>query len=154
MKRELDNLKEYVVSKSNEDAKRPLIYPFFKRLFGKKFKVESDAEGADGYVEGRLLVELKTKNEDWLKGLYQGLHYHKLGLSFANICVISHKFIGLWTLNNLPKKVTNLAYGADSQVRPSGMGRINANKTRKAEARETLGTTTYLVEKSDFSDLF
>ena len=40
--------------------------------YGKQFKVESDAEGADGYVEGKLLVELKTHTEDWLKGLYQG----------------------------------------------------------------------------------
>ena len=50
MKTELNNLKEYLLSKSSEDAKRPLVYPFFKKLFGKNFKVESDAEGADGYL--------------------------------------------------------------------------------------------------------
>ncbi len=48
MKVELNNLKEFILSESSEDAKRPLIYPFFKKLFGKKFKVESDVEGADG----------------------------------------------------------------------------------------------------------
>jgi len=154
MKTELSNLKEYLKSESSEDAKRPLVYPFFTKIFGKKFKVESDAEGADGYIEGKLLVEHKTRREDWLKGLYQGLHYHKLGLSFPNICVICREFIGLWSLNSLPKKVIDLAYGADSQIRPSAMGRINANKTRKAEALETLGAATYLVDKSDFSALF
>ena len=35
MERELNNLKEYLLSKSSEDAKRPLVYPFFKKLFGK-----------------------------------------------------------------------------------------------------------------------
>jgi hypothetical protein len=36
-------------------------------------------------VEGKLLVELKTKSEDWLKGFYQGLHYRKLVLTFPNM---------------------------------------------------------------------
>jgi len=154
MKRELSNLKEYLLSESSEDAKRPLVYPFFQKLFGKDFKVESDAEGADGYVEGKLLVELKTKNEDWLKGLYQGLHYQKFGLSFPNVCVISYQFIGLWKLSDLPQKALGLAYDADSQIRPSEMGRINANKTSKVEAVEVLRANTYSLEKGDFSGLF
>ncbi|MBM3240022.1 hypothetical protein FJZ31_27360 [Candidatus Poribacteria bacterium] len=154
MEREVSNLKEYLLSESSEDAKRPLVYPFFKKLFGQDFKVESDAEGADGYVEGKLLVELKTKNEDWLKGLYQGLHYQKLGLSFPNVCVISHQFIGLWKLSNLPQKALDLAYDADSQIRPSEMSRINANKTSKVEAVEILRANTYLLEKCDFNGLF
>lgn len=154
MKRELDNLKEYLMSKRSEDAKRPLAYSFFEEVFRKKFRIESDAEGADGYVEGMLLVEFKTRTEDWLKGLYQGLHYQKLGLSFPNICVISQQFIGLWALNRLPEKVLSLAYEADSQIPPSRMGRINANKTTKSEAREILDTTIYLLQPPDFGELF
>jgi hypothetical protein len=154
MKSEVNSLKEYLLSTSSEDAKRPLVYPFFRKLFGKAFKVESDAEGADGYVEGKFIVELKTKNEDWLRGLYQALHYYKLGLSFPNVCVITHKFIGLWQLNRLPQKVMNLAHEADSQIRPSEMGRINANKTTKAEKRDILRASNYLLQKTDFRELF
>lgn len=154
MSQELIHLKDYLMSIGSEDSKRPLIYPFFKKLFGKNFKIESDAQGADGYIEGKLLVELKSKNEDWLNGLYQGLHYQKLGLSFPNICVISHQFIGLWKLTNIPKVVFNRASDSDSQIAPSEMGRRNSNKTPKAEARETLTANTYLLQKSDFSGLF
>lgn len=38
---ELESFKEYLRSPDNEDAKRPLIYPLFKKLFPDKFKIES-----------------------------------------------------------------------------------------------------------------
>jgi len=154
MNRDTVGLREFLLSPKSEDAKRPLVYPLFRSMFGKEFRVESDAQGADGYVEGRLLVELKTKNEDWLSGLYQGLHYQKQGLSFPNICVISHKFLGLWRVNDLPRSALNLARDADSQVRPSDMGRINANKTGKADAASILKAHMCLLKKDDFGGLF
>lgn len=43
---EIKQLKKYLYSESNEDAKRPLLYPFFKKLNPDKFKIESDACGA------------------------------------------------------------------------------------------------------------
>jgi hypothetical protein len=48
---ELRKLKEYLISDSNEDAKRPLLYPLFQKLNKEKFKIESDACGADVYIE-------------------------------------------------------------------------------------------------------
>jgi len=154
MKRELENFKEYLISDSSEDAKRIYAYPYFTKLFGKDFKTESDAAGADGYVEGKLLVELKTKSEDWQKGLYQGLHYRKLGLTFPNILVISKQFIGLWKLNDLPPKCLKIADESDSQIRPSQIGVTNANKTSKSLATEILKASTYRLTKSDFGGLF
>ena len=59
--KELNGLRKYLKNPSNEDAKRPLIYPLFKKLFTNDFKIESDAAGADTYIEGKLVVELKTK---------------------------------------------------------------------------------------------
>ncbi len=109
MNKELAELEKYVILSSNEDAKRKHAYAYFTKLFGKGFKTESDAAGADGYIEGKLLVELKSKNEDWLSGLYQGLHYRKLGLTSPHVTVISKHFIGLWNLNKLPKKCLQLA---------------------------------------------
>ena len=152
MKTELKDLKEFLTSSSSEDAKRHLIYPFFKKLFGNKFKAESDAEGADGYVEGKLLIELKTKNADWLKGLYQGLHYQKLGLSFPNICVVSYNFVGLWNLEKIPQEVLDIAYGSDSQISPSVIGQRNARKTNSAIAGKTLDRCFFLLIKRDFTD--
>ena len=58
---ELQQLRDYLLSNKNEDAKRPLLYPLFQKLFRDKFKIESDANGADVYVEGKLIVESKTE---------------------------------------------------------------------------------------------
>lgn len=52
---ELIKFKQYLKSESNEDAKHPLLYPLFKKLFGEKLKIESDACGVDLYVEGKLI---------------------------------------------------------------------------------------------------
>jgi len=153
MKKELTDLRECLLNGKNEDANRPLAYSFFRGLFGKKFKVESDASGADGYVEGRLLVELKTESKDWLKGFYQGLHYQKLGLSFPNICVLANRFVGLWKVSGLPQEALKLAAEADSQRSPNEIGRINANKTSKAIAARILNANTYLICKDDFAPL-
>jgi hypothetical protein len=49
---ELEKLKEYLRSTDNEDAKRPLLYPLFQKLFKDKFKIESNVYGADIYVAG------------------------------------------------------------------------------------------------------
>ena len=153
MKRELADLKECLLNGRNEDANRPLVYSFFRGLFGKDFLVESDAQAADGYVEGKLLVELKSSNRDWLKGLYQGLHYQKLGLSFPNICVIADHFVGLWKVKDLPKKVLELAGKADSQLPPNKIGRINSNKTDKTTRLAALTASAFLIEAVDFREL-
>lgn len=154
MKKELEHLEKYVTSISNEDAKRKHAYAYFSKLFGKDFKTESDVSGADGYVAGKVIIELKSKNQDWLKGLYQALHYRKLGLTFPNIVILSYKFIGLWRWNDLPEKCLKLADESDSQISPNQMGVINANKTTNAEATEILRAHAYLLEKGDFEGLF
>ncbi len=40
---ELESLKQYLRSSENEDAKRQLLYPLFKKLYGDKMKIESAA---------------------------------------------------------------------------------------------------------------
>ncbi|WP_396149620.1 hypothetical protein [Flavobacterium sp.] len=76
---ELRSLQKYIESNENEDAKRQLLYPLFTKLFKDKFKIESaqNTHGADGYVEGQLIVEAKTNFTQWLDGFYQALHYKK-----------------------------------------------------------------------------
>ncbi len=151
---ELQGIRKYITSDLNEDAKRPLIYPLFKKLFADKFKIESDAEGADTYIKGELLVELKSKYEQWLEGFYQALHYSKKGLSFTTICVITKNFIGLWKFNDLPDFVRKLVVAADAQKAPNEIGNINARKTTKSEAIQILKAAFFRINIREYDDLF
>ena len=100
---ELKKLKSYLLSESSENAKRPLLYPLFQKLFKDKFIIESDACGADIYIEGKIIVESKTHYSDWIDGFYQALHYHKkYGLVYSIVCVIAERFVGIWRVNKLP----------------------------------------------------
>jgi hypothetical protein len=99
--KELDHLKEYLLNPGTEKAKDHLVFPLFKKLFGSKFKKESDAVGADIYIEGKLLVELKSDYDDYLKGFYQALHYAKLGLTFSAVCVIVKRFVAVWKVSGI-----------------------------------------------------
>jgi len=151
---EIQGIKKYITSNANEDAKRHLIYPFFKKIFGDKFKTESDAMGADTYIKGELVVELKSKYDQWLNGFYQALHYSKKGLSFGTICVITKDFIGLWKLNDLPDFVKKLAANSDAQKAPNEIGSINANKTTKGEASEILKKSFFRINGKEYDGLF
>ena len=88
---ELQQLRNYLQSEDNEDAKRDKLFPLFKKLFKEKVKSESNAEGADVYVQGKLIVECKTDYSQWLEGFYQALHYQKrFGLAYNTVIVIAH----------------------------------------------------------------
>jgi hypothetical protein len=153
-RKELEGIKKYLESDSNEDAKRPLIYPLFKRLFGEKFKTESDAEGADTYIKGELLVELKSKYDQWLDGFFQALHYSKKGLSFPTICVITKGFLAMWKINDIPDTAKKLSAQADPFKAPSEIGVINANKTSKAQRIDILRKAYFHIHIKEHDDLF
>lgn len=83
---ELQSLRKYIQSSENEDAKRTLLYPLFAKLFKDKFNIESNANGADGYVEGQLIIEAKTNFNQWIEAFFQALHYKKkFGLAYNTI---------------------------------------------------------------------
>jgi hypothetical protein len=131
---ELRSLQKYIESNENEDAKRQLLYPLFTKIFPNKFSIESakNTHGADGYVEGQLIVEAKTNFTQWLDGFYQALHYKKkFGLSYNSIMVISHEFCAIWKIKNLPEFAVILSNTADANVAPSTVGKENARKTAK-----------------------
>ena len=146
IEKELAQIHLALTNGSNEDAKRPLVYPFFKAVFPDKFKVESEAEGSDIYIQGKLLVELK--GNDWLAGFYQAQHYLKKGLSFFNICVLQNDFVALWRLNDdsIPKEARKLAKESDPHVAPSTIGRRNAKATSKALRNAILKSCTFLYQ--------
>ena len=150
---ELQQLRNYLKSDSNEDAKRPLLYPLFQKLFREKFKIESDAHGADVYVEGKLIVESKTDYVQWLEGFYQALHYQRrYGLAYNTIIVITHKFIGIWKVNNLPEYAVMLSHSVLAFDAPSAAGKENAKKTAKANKEAIKDKAFYWLEPKQLNE--
>src|SRR5436190_9614188 len=84
---ELEKFKEYLKKENNEDAKRPLLYPLFQKLFKEKFKIESDACGADVYAEGQLILESKTDFAQWLIDLSAQMNFALCERRYRNIRV-------------------------------------------------------------------
>jgi hypothetical protein len=152
---ELRKLQNYIESDSNEDAKRHLLYPIFQKLFKDKFKIESDANNVDGYVEGQLIIEAKSNYSQWVDGFYQALHYRKkYGLSYNTILVIAHEFCGIWKVKNLPEYAVILSNTADPSKAPSEIGKLNASKTTKAQRQEIIDASQYWLEPKDFKGTF
>ncbi len=153
---ELEKLKSYLKSELNEDAKRPLLYPLFQKLFKDKFRIESAANGADVYIEGALLVEAKTNATQWLEGFYQALHYQKkFGLAYNTIMVIAQEFVGIWRVNKIPETAVIFAHTADAQKAPNIIGKENAKKTQKALKTEIKDKAMYWLEAADLKgDIF
>jgi hypothetical protein len=144
---------KYILSDSNEDAKRPLLYPFFRKLNKEKFKIESEACGADVYIEGQIIVEAKSNYSDWLDGFYQALHYYKKhGLVYSVMMVIAHKFVGIWRLNKLPEFSVILSHTADAQKAPSLIGKENARKTAQITKQLIRDSAIYWLEPKDLDD--
>ncbi|MEQ8531618.1 MAG: hypothetical protein RIB86_07185, partial [Imperialibacter sp.] len=153
---ELEDFKKYLKSDSNEDAKRPLLYPLFGSLFKDKFKIESDVHGADVYVEGQLIVEAKTSHSQWLEGFYQALHYQKkYGLAYNTIMVVAKQFVGVWKVNKIPEYAVIQAHTADATKAPNAVGKDNARKTNKQNQLEIKNSAIYWLEPRDLEgDIF
>jgi hypothetical protein len=150
--KEINQLIEYLKSEESEDAKRPLIFPLFQKLFKDKFKSESSAYGADVYIEGKLLVECKTNYFSWLEGFFQAMHYHKkFGLVYSLIIVIAHKFVGMWRVNKLPEFAVKLSHLSDVNKAPNVIGKENAKNTSQSEKKIIQDSAIYWLEPKDLS---
>lgn len=153
---ELQKFTEYIRSDSNEDAKRADLFPLFKKLFKDKLKSESDAHGADVYVEGKLLVECKSSESQWLDGFYQALHYQKkYGLAYNTVIVLAHKFVAIWKLGTLPEYAVIQSKTADATKAPNTIGKENARKTSAANKKEIKDAAIYWLSPRDLDgDIF
>ena len=153
---ELQKFTEYLRSESNEDAKRADLFPLFKKLFKDKLKSESDAHGADVYVEGKLIVECKSSESQWLEGFYQALHYQKkYGLAYNTVIVLAHKFVAIWKLNKLPEFAVILSKTADATKPPNVVGKENAKKTSSQNKKEIKDASIYWLSPRDLDgDIF
>ena len=153
--KEMRLLTQYLTSESSENAKRHLLYPFFQKLYEDKFKIENNAGGADGYVEGIFVLEAKTDYSDWLAGFYQALHYHKsAGLAYHLIMVIAQKFVGVWRVNDIPEAAFHL-YHAASPLNPANfVGKDNAKKTQQHIKKEIEESALYFINPKRFDKIY
>ncbi|MBC6698095.1 hypothetical protein [Hymenobacter sp. BT190] len=124
-------LNRYISEDAPESSKSHLAKQYFDQLFKGNVSHEAKALGADIYVKDRLVVELKNRQQDWLAGFYQALHYSKKGLTYGSVCVIAHRFIGLWRLDKIPSKALELARQAGPILAASEVGVYNAAKSSK-----------------------
>lgn len=152
--KELEQLKEFITSPKSENAKDHLVFPLFQKLFGKKLKKQSDAEAADLYIEGKLVVELKTKTDDFLAGFYQALHYAKKGLSYSSICVITYQFVAVWKINKIPDFAKELSAKADPQKPANDIGKQLASKTPKSHKIDIIKSVHFLIDSRDLEGMF
>lgn len=153
---ELEDLKKYLKSGENEDAKRQLLFPLFKKLFKDNFRAESGAFGADIYIPGQIIVESKSSFSDWAKGFYQAFHYSKrFGLAYNTVMVIAQEFVGIWKTNKIPEFAAILINTADASISPNQMGVNNARKTQKAQLNLIKDSAIYWLDpKSMQGDMF
>jgi hypothetical protein len=108
----------------------------------------------DIYIEGKLLVELKSDSEDNIKGFFQALHYSKKGLTFSTVCVIAHKFVAVWKVNSIPDFAKRLSAEANADIAPNEIGVKNAKATIKAQRIEILKSAVFKLEAVDLEGLF
>ncbi|AWM34435.1 hypothetical protein [Hymenobacter nivis] len=120
----------------------------------KDFLCESDANGADGYVRGRLVIELKGDHEDWLAGFYQALHYGRYSsreaepLGYTHVVVLAFGFIGLWRITEIPDFAKRLANQTPPLEAPNAAGVANARQTKdKSQQREILDKAQFLFKE-------
>jgi hypothetical protein len=93
------------LSKPDEKANEDLALAYFRAVFGDSFKRQKEAKGADGYVAGSFVLELKGNTSDWLSGLFQGLAYKNCDLDFGQVVVAAKHFIAIWQVSEIPEPI-------------------------------------------------
>ncbi|MBX7153358.1 MAG: hypothetical protein K1X91_00255 [Bacteriodetes bacterium] len=152
MSKELQQLKQYLIGTGNENSRDDYALNYFRNLFGKSFKKQSDAANADGYVEGKLIIELKTEHVQWLEGLFQALHYQKKGLTFTTVVVLARHFAGIWQVSRLPEYVTDLANNTAHTISASEAGKVNASKCKRNNRDKEILKTGYIIAGVTFKE--
>jgi len=142
---------QFLTTNASENAKSHLPIAFLQEAVGERLTKESAAEGADGYFEGRLIVELKSDSDQWLEAFFQALHYRKRGLTFSAVCVLSRHFVGLWHVAQIPAFALEFADAADTRKAPNDIGKTNANKA-KSRRVEVLKAASFLIDPKHFGD--
>lgn len=149
------SLKKFITASSSENAGDDFALAYFRSIAknaGKDLKKQSEAAGADGYIEGLLLIELKSNAEQWIDGLFQALHYQKKGLAFSTLTIVAHNFVGLWHLRDLPQEVLLIANQTDPRKSASEAGTSNASKCKKNKLHVELYKSGFTIHQQIFQE--
>ncbi len=144
----IEGLRDYL-SQPNE-RNEDLALSYFRHVYGKNFKRQSDAKGSDGYVAGKFVLELKGKTNDWLSGLFQGLAYQNVGLDFSQVVVAAKGFLAIWRVSDIPYELREEI--RDSKGAPNAIGKAMAKKYAKKK-NDILGMSSWYGKELS-GDLF
>ena len=121
------------LSQPEEKANEDLAIGYFRKVYGDLFIRQKEARGADGYVAGSFVLELKGRSRDWLSALFQALAYRNLGLDFSQIVVAAKNFLAIWQVDQLDQSLRDDVLGAPGA--PSSVGSRLAKKYAKKRSR-------------------
>lgn len=124
----IDGLLRYL-SSPEERANEDKAIRYFRQVYGDAFTRQKEAKGADGYVPGSFVLELKGQSTRWLTGLLQGLAYKNKGLDFSQIVVAARNFLAVWRISDLPDDIRDEISAAKGP--PHRIGGIYAKKYSK-----------------------
>ena len=120
-------LVEYI-SQSQEKADEDKILHYFRSLYP-NFTRQKEAKGADGYVSGHFVLELKGRRNDWLSGFFQGLSYkYKGDLNFSLIVVASKDFLAIWDIKRVGNSILSDILELSKSEAPNKVGKELAKK--------------------------
>lgn len=85
----------------NEKKERDQVVSFFRRIAKKDFDPQC---GTDGYVVGKVIIEIKGNESDWYAGYFQGIAYwQNKNLECNLITVITKNQILVWDTESIPR---------------------------------------------------
>lgn len=121
--------------KSSED----LVLTYFRTLYPSSFQRQAAATGADGYVPGHFILELKGRTNDWFSAVCQSVAYNR-ELDFSTIVVAAKEFLGVWLVEDIPIDMRSEILQATGS--PSAVGKRMA-KTLEAYRGKVLKKTIW-----------
>lgn len=139
------------LSQPNEKANEDLALGYFRHAFGDEFTRQSQAKGADGYVPGHFVLELKGNTSDWQSGFFQALAYKTVGLDFGVVVVAAKGFLAAWNVDDLPDYIWRSVVDATGSA-PNGIGKRLAREYRD-KAKTLLKLATWYRPEA-FDELF
>lgn len=98
----INSLLEYL-AQPKEKSRNDLADTYFRTTYP-NFLKENDAHGADSYVPGHFVVELKGKSNDWYSGLLQAIAY-KRNLDFSLVIVVAQGLLAVWNVEDIPSEI-------------------------------------------------
>lgn len=143
------SLRQFLLQPSERNEDQALSY--FRQLYPDTFRRQSDAKGADGYVPGHFVLEVKGDTDDWHSALWQALCYASKGLSFTLVVVACKHFLAIWRVEDLPADAVEEAM-ENTREAPNKAGKRLAQRY-STKKKDILQKALWLARDERFSPL-